>query len=175
MSSNDLLKPVKGYSIWIKPTSKIKEKLSKIMISLSRRFNSPVFEPHVTLAEGIGGRREELFSKLQELADSLTPFKIELMKIDDGRYFKNIVVLVKKSKELMEAHLKARRIFKLEKKKYIPHLTLLWKVVNQEERREVIEELGNQLNITFEAENLHLVPIGEIPEEWKSIKEVKLR
>ena len=112
------MKIVTGYSIWIMPSGSIKRKLSKLMIELSKKFNAPkFFLPHVTLYESLHGNKDKLILKTKELAKSVKPFKLKLTRIDDGKNFRNLVILVKKTKELMNAYFKAKEIFWSQTKK----------------------------------------------------------
>lgn len=137
------MKIVTGYSIWMIPKGNIRRRLSKLMLKLSGKFDMPKFSiPHVTLYENLHGDKNKLILKAKELAKSIKPFKLKLTQIDDGKNFKSLVILVKKTRELMNAYLKAREIFKVKqkKKKYIPHLTLLLKDISQSERKKIIED-----------------------------------
>lgn len=172
------MKVVTRYSVWIKPQGNIKRKLSKLMIKLSNKFDAPKFStPHITLYENLQGDKNKLILKTKELAKSVRPFKLKLTQIDDGRNFKNLVILVKKTKELMDAYFKAKDIFgvKPKKKEYIPHLTLLLKDISQSERKKIIEDIGENFNLEFEVKSIYLVPIGKNPLKWIPIKRFNLK
>ena len=111
------MKIVTGYSIWIVPTGNVKRKLSKLMAELSKKFDAPAFStPHVTLYENLHGNKNELILKTKELAKSIKPFRIKLTRIDEGKNFDNLVILVRKTRELANAYLKAKKIFGIGKK-----------------------------------------------------------
>ena len=172
------MKIVTGYSIWIKPQGNIKRKLSKLMIKLSNKFDTPKFStPHITLYENLQGDKNKLILKTKELAKSIKPFKLKLTQIDDGKNFKNLVILVKKTRELMNAYFKAKDIFgvKSKKKEYIPHLTLLLKDISQSERKKIIEDIGKNFDLEFEVKSVYLVPIGKNPLKWIPIKRFNLK
>ncbi|MCD6215931.1 MAG: 2'-5' RNA ligase family protein [Candidatus Aenigmarchaeota archaeon] len=172
------MKIVTGYSIWIKPQGNIKRKLSKLMIKLSNKFDTPKFStPHITLYENLQGDKNKLILETKELAKSIKPFKLKLTQIDDGKNFKNLVILVKKTRELRNAYFKAKDIFgvKPKKKEYIPHLTLLLKDISQSERKKIIEDIGKNFNLEFEVRSIYLVPIGKNPLKWIPIKRFNLR
>ena len=164
------MKIVTGYSIWIIPTGSIKRKLSKLMIELSKKFNAPKFSiPHVTLYENLHGNQSTLILKTKELAKSIKPFKLKLTQIDKGKNFRNLVILVKKTK--------AKKIFGVKPKRneYIPHLTLLLKDISQSEREEIIKNIGRNFDLEFEVKSIYLVPIGKNPLKWIPIKRFCLK
>ena len=172
------MKIVTGYSIWIIPPENIKRKLSKLMIKLSDRFDAPKFStPHITLYENLQGDKNKLILKTKELAKSIKPFKLKLTQIDDGRNFRSLVILVKKTKELKDAYLKAKDVFgvKSKKKEYIPHLTLLLKDISQSQRKKIIEDIGKNFNLEFEVKTIYFVPIGKDPLKWVPIRRFNLR
>lgn len=172
------MKTIMGYSIWIKPHRKIKKKLANLMLRLSKRFNASRFTtPHITLYEDLKGNREDLIQKTYILSRSITPFKVKLTKIDDGKNFNNLVILVKKTNELIRAYKKAGMIFKIKpkKKEYIPHLTLLLKDITDKQRKEIAKEIGRNFNMEFEVKSLYLVPIGKDPKKWIPIKRFNLK
>ena len=172
------MKIVTGHSIWIIPTGSIKRKLSKLMIELSKKFNAPKFSiPHVTLYENLHGNQSTLILKTKELAKSIKPFKLKLTQIDKGKNFRNLVILVKKTKELMNAYSKAKKIFGVKPKRneYIPHLTLLLKDISQSEREEIIKNIGRNFDLEFEVKSIYLVPIGKNPLKWIPIKRFCLK
>ena len=166
------------YSIWIIPPENIKRKLSKLVIKLSDKFDAPRFSiPHITLYENLQGNKNKLILKTKELAKSIKPFKLKLTQIDDGKNFKSLVILVKRTKELRDTYLKAKDIFgvKPKKKEYIPHLTLLLKDISQSERRKIMEDIGKKINLEFEVKSIYLVPIGKDPLKWIPIKRFNLK
>jgi len=172
------MKIITGYSIWIMPPGSIKRKLSKLMIELSKKFDAPKFSiPHVTLYENLHGNKNKLILKTKELANSIKPFKLKLTRIDDGKNFKSLVILVKRTRELMNAYFKAKKIFgvKPKKKEYIPHLTLLLKDISQSQRKRIIENIGKNFDLEFEVKSIYLVPIGKNPLKWIPIKRFSLR
>lgn len=57
-----------SYSLWIKPSGKVAEKLSQEIASQAAEYSAPVFEPHVTLLGDIQGNAEEIMQQSRELA-----------------------------------------------------------------------------------------------------------
>ena len=172
------MKIVKGYSVWLKPTGTIRKKLSRIMLKLSKELNAPRFvDPHITLYENLTGKKNDLIVKTSCLAKSLKPFTVKLTEIDTSKNFNNLVILVEKTKDIMNAYLKAKEIYKIKPKKrsYIPHLTLLLKDITSKQRNEIITKIGKKFNLRFEVKTIYLVPIGNKPEKWIPIKRFYLK
>jgi 2'-5' RNA ligase len=172
------MKIVKGYSIWLKPTGIVRAKLAGIISHLSDEFKAPKFTtPHITLYENLTGKENDLIVKTSRLAKSLKPFTVKLTKIDSGKNFNNLVLLVGKTREIMNAYLKAKEICKIKpkKKNYIPHLTLLLKDITEKQRNEIIGKIGKEFNLEFKVKTIYLVPIGNKPENWIPIKRFYLK
>lgn len=57
-----------NYSIWIKPSGYMYNKLQQEIATQAKEYGAPLFEPHVTLLPDIQGDEEQIIATMQQLA-----------------------------------------------------------------------------------------------------------
>jgi len=166
----------KDFSIWLMPTGTAYKELLNLISKLSQEYSSPVFQPHVTLIGGLSGKKEEIIFKSSKLASQISPYKIKISKpAYFNEYFRSLFLKVKKTKEVMEANLKAKEIFSYNKKsEYFPHLSLMYGNFSPKIKEKIISELG-EINLEFKVEELHLFFTAGKPKNWYEIEKFDLK
>lgn len=159
------------------PTGNIYNKLNKIISQLNKEYSSPNFLPHVTLIGLVVGSQKEILLKTSQLAIFIQPFEIKLTKVDYlNEYFRCLFIKVVKTKELMEANLKAREIFNREKDlKFMPHLSLMYGNFNSKTKKGVISKIGREFNLKFKVKSIHLFLTEGESKRWYKIKKFVLK
>src|SRR5699024_9817509 len=116
------------YSLWFRPFGEVGFELKEQIKEISKHYNAPFFQPHVTLLGNLKENQTELVQLTETLAHSLKPFTIYLEKGDiDDTYFHSLFVNVRKTEPLMDAHNVAKELFDIdEDTAYSPHLSLLY-------------------------------------------------
>jgi len=101
-----------GYSLWLIPTGETYDRLNNIIVSLSKRYKTQYFEPHVTLVGGILGSEDDVISKTSQLTALLHPHMIELSRIDFlNEYFRCLFVKARETAYVMSANQLARGVY----------------------------------------------------------------
>ena len=161
------------YSLWFMPDGSVYDKFETIIKDLAKKYNAPIFKPHVTLIGGITDK--DVFEKTELLSKKIKPFTIKIIKASYMfDYYRCVLALAEKSLEIMDAARQAREIFSnYNKREYIPHLSLLYGEISEELKQKIVNELGD-VKAEFEVKDIKLVTGGDIPEEWTVIKEYKL-
>jgi 2'-5' RNA ligase len=168
----------KGYSIWLIPEKNIFDRLQSLILKLSKRYNTPAFDPHVTLAGGLMGNEEEIIRKTILLADKIYSFNINLSSV---LYMDNLqkclFIEVSGSKELITANENTKNIFKLQKdSEFLPHLSLIYGQLPEQEKKEIVKMIGqDQSNLNFKVNKIHLFLTNGDIESWRKIKEIPLK
>ena len=163
------------YSIWLMPAGRIYTILSSTIRDISREYGTPSFEPHVTLIGGPEGSKEEILIRTSQLAGQIRPYQVMLTSADHlDEYFRCLFVKVRKSKSIMNANLKANKIFNFKQSTYSPHLSLMYGIFSIKEKKEIIKKIDGNLNIKFYAESIHLFYTFGDPSSWHRIKEFNL-
>ena len=165
------------YSIWLKPSGNTYSELMNIISQLSKKYSSPIFEPHVTLIGGLADSEVNVISRTSKLANLLKPITIRLMRIGYlNEFFRCLFITVEESDSLMSANLTARKIFnRLQDPKFIPHLSLLYGIFNSSIKEEIIADIGKKFEMNFEIKSIRVVSTKNEPKDWYETKEFILK
>jgi len=166
----------KKYSIWLMPTGEIYKKLNGLIFQLSREYNTPKFEPHVTLFGRILGHKEEVILKTAQLASMVKPYKIELNRVEYlDEYFRCLFLKAKETNKVIKANQEAKKIFSRETDlKYMPHLSLMYGDFTPQIKEKIITEIGKKIPVSFDVDNIHLFSTDSKPQNWRRIKKFYL-
>lgn len=163
------------YSVWLRPFGDIAFKLQQRIKKLSEKYDTPIFEPHVTLLGSLKKGKTEMIQLTDTLAGSLHPFELVLTKAGYlDTFFQSLFVHVKKSDELMNARNTAEKLFDYQvDKEFMPHLSLLYGDLNQNEKERILNVMGREFHIRFSVNSLLLVNTTGLPKDWKKIQSAK--
>lgn len=164
------------YHLWIKPSGKVYDILRKTIGNLSKAYQGPFFDPHVTLLSFLTGTEEEIAFRSEQLGTSLQPFDVQLNNPAYGdQYFQCVFLKAQESPELMNAHKLARKLFLKDTNAYMPHLSLLYGHYSVEQKDKITATLSDTLRLSFSVEKFELIRSGsEDPKDWISILTVSL-
>src|SRR3989344_3848760 len=160
-----------GYALWLVPEGRLHDRLRRMISSLAKKYNSPVFEPHLSLSSLLKGREKDLEKKNMALASSVKPFEITLTTAGHlGEYFR-CVFFRAEGEGLCDANARYRKIFGRQEDAFMPHLSLMYGNFPPEVREEISGKIG-RLGESFHARSVHLYGIGSAePKDWKRIRE----
>ena len=164
------------YSIWIPIQGKAGQTLTDLVKRLAKKYHGPVFEPHLTLLSPIPQQKELVIEKANEIARSISPFKLTTANIDYGNtYFQCVFIKVNTSKPLIKAAIFTRTLFGINSI-FVPHISLFYGKVTVKTRVEILKSV-NLPNLSFIAEKIVVAPAGESvpdPKDWKHLAEIPL-
>ncbi|HAR63650.1 MAG: hypothetical protein DKM50_00135 [Candidatus Margulisiibacteriota bacterium] len=165
-----------GYSLWLQPEGYRYTKFSNLINHLSLKYNVPHFEPHVTLFGNVMEPEPEVLFNAQQLAEIIKSTTIRLDRIEYfEEYYRSIIVLVEKNEALIDAHNKASQLFSRDiSEPYVPHLSLLYGYISEELKKQIIDDIGTELEHCFMAKHLTVVSTFGEPSEWRIIKKYNL-
>ena len=169
-------KLIEKYSLWLMPTGQVFEKLSNLIKDLAGKYESSVFEPHVTLLGGIASNEKEIIQKTENLSQMILPYTIKLEEVSySEHYFKALFVRVKNTFEVQEAYIKALQIFP-EEGPYMAHLSLTYGNFPPNIKQQMIIEVGDRFNEEFLVDRIHLYRTdSDKVEDWYKVQEFKLK
>lgn len=169
--------PSPNFSIWLMPTGKINDELSKMIFQLSRQFMTPVFPPHMTLLGQLTGEEKELSSQTQHLASHICPFQVNLTTVDYlDAYFRCLFLRVEETIDLLTTHQEARRIFRRESDpKFLPHLSLIYGYFENRTKEQIIASIGRDFNQWFDVSQIHLFSTTGEPKDWYRVQAYDLQ
>lgn len=160
-----------GYSIWIMPDALEGERYADIIRLFSSTYSTPFFEPHVTLLGGLSGSEDSLIKGTSDIASSIHSFMIQFDKIGYlEEYFRSLFVLLKRDAELEHIWKAASARFHLRIDSYMPHMSLIYGFIPEEEKQEIIKKITvNGIGNGFLAKKLALYSTEGSVERWEKI------
>jgi 2'-5' RNA ligase len=165
----------KTYALWLMPEGDVYRRLARTIRRLSREHSTPTFAPHVTLASGIVAPKPEVVTKAAQLAKSLRPLRLRLTHLDSHHeYFRCLFVKVARTKALVRAHRRAKEIFGLGGRAFLPHVSLVYGDLSRAAKRRIASSLGRRFDLEFEVRRLCIVAIHGAPKAWRRVKSLRL-
>lgn len=160
------------YALWLQPNGDIAYKLQERIKKLSKKYNTPIFAPHVTLISSLTASETELVSLTNTLASSLHPFELILTKAGyQNNFYKSLFIHIKNNGVLNEMHETACQLFdQPDPAPYLPHLSLLYGDLDRNEKERILNIIGREFHIHFSVNSIVLMKIEDRPEQWKKIE-----
>jgi 2'-5' RNA ligase len=165
----------KGYSLWLIPPEKYFLNFKKIIDNLSKQYQNPKFDPHITLVGSLKEDEKYILNKTQKLVKILNPLLIKFttIKTEKDKWWKQLFIEIELTKELKDAFTNAFNLFYSHKKKFQPHLSLMYnEKLTNEKIKEIINQLGKNrfYGQSFLCKEIHLVNTDDVVMKWKIIK-----
>lgn len=165
------------YALWLRPFGDAAFELKQRIKKLSARYDTPFFEPHVTLLSGLRRGETELTQLTDTLGGSMLPFTVELTKAGyRDHYFQSLFIHVKKTKPLIDAQQTAERLFGCRTdESYFPHLSLMYGDVLETEKSKIINIMGKSFYMDFPVHSLLLIKTEGSVSDWKKIHSAEFK
>ncbi|MDE1768754.1 MAG: hypothetical protein KGH64_06040 [Candidatus Micrarchaeota archaeon] len=166
-----------GYSIWMIPEGKQRRELEGIINGISSKYGTAQFIPHVTLVGSVLKTQQETVKYCIELAKNIKMSRFEFTEIGNSDlFYRSVFIRIKKDPLLQDAYEKAVQAFGLEKKDFMPHLSLLYSDFDQDKRDKIISEIDQVRlkSMGFYTGKLHLFLTEGTAGEWRKVKEFKI-
>ncbi len=157
------------YTIWLQPSGDVAYQLQERINKLSKKYDTPSFEPHVTLISGLERSETEMKALLNTLAASVSPFELTLSKAGyRDTFYQSLFIYVQKNKVLDELRKRSCRLFDCsETNSYSPHLSLLYGDLSQNEKERILNTIGREFYIPFSVKSLVLMRTDGEPQHWE--------
>ncbi|MCF7809145.1 MAG: hypothetical protein K9M49_06125 [Candidatus Marinimicrobia bacterium] len=166
----------KGYSIWLLPDDKSTHLLQGTIDTLSARFHSPVFQPHITLLGQLEGDQLSIMGSFNMLCKGVHPFMLGVRGIAyQNVFFRSMFCELSETGELMALNQLARERYGRETDKaYFPHLSLLYSHKSEAEKQTAVKSLKPQYPDLMTIASFALVKTqGEVG-DWELLKRFEL-
>jgi len=158
------------HSLWLEPSGAAAYKLQERIKKLSRKYETPVFPPHVTLLEGVQSTETELVPLANTLASSLESFELVLTKAGySDQFYRSLYIHVEESRQLIEVRKMACRLFDKTNDDYMPHLSLLYGELSQNEKERILNIIGREFHIRFPVKSIVIMETEGKPKQWKKV------
>lgn len=159
------------------PGGKTQQKLNQVVKSLAKKYNAPVFEPHMTLLGGIQENEEMVVKRTERLVSQLRPFRLTLGKIEfSTTYFQSVFIRVNATACLMEAYIKTQKLFNKDKDTlFMPHISLMYGNHKMSLREKIAQKIKLP-KLSFAAKSICVYKTlsGADPKEWKLVEKLVL-
>lgn len=165
-----------GHSIWLTPDASTALRIEKSIHALSRRFNRPVFRPHITLIGQLDGDHQRVLDTFNTLTKGIKPFVLHAETLDfQDVYFRSLFYKISAVDELMALNQLARDLFERDSDpSYFPHLSLLYGHESKPEKRAALIELAIETPVEIPIAGIELVRTQGQASEWEMVKRVEL-
>ena len=156
------------------PDGKCASSVSEIINDISKKYNTPIFKPHVTL---IGDCEKEKCDKIYFTfkKKKIQPIEIILKGFDyKDSFFQCLYIKVIKSYQLCKTRNFLIKNLKINSKKiYEPHMSIVYSNLKISEKKKIIKKLGT-FRDNFIADKLFLAENDYDNLNWKVIEEIKI-
>ena len=161
------------WSVWLIPHNNIINFYSNLINHFSKQYDSPIFQPHVTLLGRVNKNPEKTFSFFDNMTENygyshLTPMKI----VEAEQPWKSLVITLKMDESLKKLQNEVQNRFK-ELKKYIfnPHLSLAYGDIKIKKKDYNFISLDESICFSSVA----LVETSDDIDKWRVIKSFNLK
>lgn len=170
-----------NYSLWIVLPEEVKKVLNSLIAELVEKYESVIFEPHITLLDDIKCESEKIATlKAKKLALRIKKLNLEFGETSfSTTYFQNVFVRIKSTADLMAANLEAKKEFGSENKFFMPHISLLYGDHSMAIREKITREIKLP-KMKFISTKIAVISSDMRPSEmknpknWNFLGEIKL-
>jgi len=166
---------VDSYYFWLLPQKEVQAIFRNIIQNLSQTYDTPVFEPHVTLVSGLSGDENLLIKKIDSFTRNKKAIAVTLNDIDYTHgFFNALFIKIHNTPEIDQLNKQTRNYLRpFDQGHYHPHLSLLYGNITKEEKKHIISKL-NISSKKIILDKLNLVRGNADVTQWRNIKEWSL-
>ena len=145
------------YSIWLMPSGRTYSLIREKIELLSKTYNSPLTEPHITILGSIDCTKRDAIEKTKNLASQIRSFEVSLNGFGyANEFYESLFLNAKDDGHLKDAREKAMNAFGIKREGFSPHLSLFYgEGFSDVDKRKMIKMVGN-LELSFLADKLHV-------------------
>ena len=161
------------WSVWLMPDNEGRDKYRNLIRFFSSKYNSPIFQPHVTLYGGLDIDPQSTFSFFKKLILRQNYFTLVPIKIESkDPPWKTLIISLKEEKALSILQNKIHDKFKIYKDyNFDPHLSLAYGDISiKESERDSIS-----LDESIRFSDVSLVMTSGNINNWNVIKTFQLK
>jgi 2'-5' RNA ligase len=133
------------YSLWLMPEAGAAKRIQEVIAELALRHNTSPFEPHVTLLGMIFSNERRALEKTKQLAKEIRSLRMTPIGIGHSdSYNHSVFVRMEITAEVGRAHELAAHSFRKRETDFMPHLSLIYSNMGEEDQMEVIRKLNKR-------------------------------
>lgn len=159
-------------SVWLITNDEDKIYLSQIIRDLAEKYNAPLFHPHLTAFGGADANVDEVIQVAKDAVFGIKPFKITVDKLNYTEYYFQTVKIEFKNNDLLNVinQRLAEKLTKYGDYTFRPHISLIYKKMSEEGKKEVISSLNIKNEFTISGIVVMIgddAPTREGVESWR--------
>lgn len=161
------------YSVWAEPVEKDAKYLSQIIDGLGKKYDSPIFCPHITLYGKIRDKSVAKFSINNCRMIKKFAVKTTSLAFSDDLW-KTVFVNTEKSQNLLRVHDAIKKTVPPHPKyEFNPHISLIYKKLEIHEKQAIVDSLKVKQRLTFD--KITVIASSNDVKKWKVIDRVVLK
>ncbi len=162
------------FSLWLQPSKSDNFLLQDVLFKLAKEYQTPLFEPHLTLLSGCLDPEDFLE---QTFFKKHPPFSVKIKVLNQSqRFFQPIFLEIAENRALTLLRQQCLQKFKMTNVTIKhPHVSLLYGKFVKKERQVIMKSLNLKLFKKIEFNKISLVITEGMVEKWKKVKTVHLR
>jgi 2'-5' RNA ligase len=162
---------------WLVPAAgSRRDHLADLIRRLADEYGTPAFQPHVTMVASFDEDADAAVGTLESLVSGVPPFEVAFSAVgQEPVYFRSLYLRAEPSTRLTAMHEAGRRAWALDLPPYMPHLSLLYSDLREEEKSPIPGRLGLRLPLTITVDAVELWgDFGQPADRWRRIARVPL-
>ena len=160
------------YSIWAVPTTKDARYLLQIICKLGKKYDTPTFYPHITVFSGI--RSSSVAKTAIKNCTDIKKFTVNTMDVAfSNNLWKTVFINVEKNQKLKQIHNIIKKNTSNSKYEFNPHISLIYKKLDDSKKQEIIDSLKIKRKLTFD--KITIIASYKDVKKWKVVDRVILK
>lgn len=161
------------YSIWIEPVEKDTKYLLRIIRKLGKKYHSPTFCPHITVYGKIRSctAAESAIKRCKDVK-KFTVETTDLAFSDD--LWKTVFINAEKNQKMRQIHSMIKKTIPLSPKyEFHPHISLIYKKLDDSEKQAIIDRLKIKRKFTFD--KITIIRSSNDVKKWKMLDRIIMK
>lgn len=164
------------YALWLVPDRLMQNRFGALIEKLSKQYNTPSFQPHITLLGSIYGSEKDVIATTAELARSIPPLTLRLSSAAyQHDYYRCLFIGIEPADCIMQANQAARNAYgRHDTVEYMPHLSIMYGKLSVDEKEKILERHGRVYNMPLQVNAIDLFSVGNAVENWHCVERFSL-
>lgn len=160
------------FSIWLEPTDNDSISLKSIIKNLAEKYNSPIFDPHVTIDSGI--ERISISRRLIENVQNISKISMISKNLQHSKdIWKTLFIQLEHNSILQQTqNILRKRLCYSSTYNLDPHISLIYKKLDINKKREII--LNTKIKSYYLFDKISIIESSNEVKHWKKILKFKL-
>ena len=162
------------YAVWFTFDKNDETYFSKIISELSKKYDAPVFLPHITVYGLVDVKIDKLDRMVTESIKEEKPFRVEKKAISHSdNFWKTVFVQLTPNEHLTRINKKLEKTLgRFSNYEFKPHTSLIYKKLSVDQREKITKSIN--VKNSFAVSGMRIQEFSENILEWKIVSEYEL-